>query len=812
MNPRVAEDTDAEDAGNNDRRQCSNLFRPRDPAEVEAAVAEADRQRAVSPPNPSPDRHPLESGGSRLLDPDTIDRAMSRSAEATAAARRVGAGVGVGSHRSIDGPVIKSTHIREGGGSSWSPSPHGGGDPPLGPASGPASTNGHVSHDGTWGEFRPNPDVESRAATILTKAERAHHRTHQYERAIGYYLAVLSLLSKFGYPDNNPLISSVLKKLNDCHHAQSSLRNSANIVKMGIKHENRGEFVRALKMYTIAYRIRRDALGKFHPSLPVLLNMLGSVQVKRAELKEAMQIYELALNGRPDDIRELDEERRASLVHPSTKAVTLRDMGMIHERWGDDGKALRLYRESLDYVVEVRERERGKGGKIRNRGDKGKGKTKEGKDRQGLVHNPSSLSGSGAPQASGASTSEAGDEFASGTSAETPLIELEEVKFIRSHQEGAANGSVGGKKKGGRSSLPPTGRSSPSAYLSIDREESREQIQRTFSGNSEVTAEKGEMELYINSAFESVPMGVNKEGGRGEKADYYYYDTIFPPKDNSKGQGVKNSRKNKGGAGGKDSEKEKNKVGKVDGASGNDVNVAMTLHQIAQIYRRQGQYAAALSAYQAALRGMCQALGDRHPNVAAILGNLGNLHKEMGDFDQAYDIYQKVLGIETLHLGATHPEVSVTLHNIATIESSRGRYADAIDLYARVVKMQKTLFGPSHISVAVTSSCMGDVYERMGNDKRASEVYEDSMTIRTNILGHKHVDVGRLMHKLGSLAQKVGDYSMADEYLYRAASIYESNEMEEHHPWVRDMERDRADIQAHLSLGVKTDYQSNQSL
>eukprot|EP00984_Skeletonema_dohrnii_P026136 scaffold15433_cov111-Skeletonema_dohrnii-CCMP3373.AAC.1 len=39
--------------------------------------------------------------------------------------------------------------------------------------------------------------------------------------------------------------------------------------------------IKALKMYTIAYRMRRDALGVDHPSLPVLLNMMGSVQVKR---------------------------------------------------------------------------------------------------------------------------------------------------------------------------------------------------------------------------------------------------------------------------------------------------------------------------------------------------------------------------------------------------------------------------------------------------------------------------------------------------------------------------------------------------
>ena len=76
-------------------------------------------------------------------------------------------------------------------------------------------------------------------------------------------------------------------------------------MKIGIKNEDAGELVKALKMYTIAYRIRRDNLSRNHPSLVVLLNMLGSIQIKRGELKEAMQIYELALRNDqidPDEI------------------------------------------------------------------------------------------------------------------------------------------------------------------------------------------------------------------------------------------------------------------------------------------------------------------------------------------------------------------------------------------------------------------------------------------------------------------------------------------------------------------------------
>jgi hypothetical protein len=82
--------------------------------------------------------------------------------------------------------------------------------------------------------------------------------------------------------------------LNNAYHALSSYTNSANIVKIGIRCEDSGDFVRALKMYTIAYGIRRDSLSPNHPSLVVLLNILRSIQVKHGKLHEAMQVYELA--------------------------------------------------------------------------------------------------------------------------------------------------------------------------------------------------------------------------------------------------------------------------------------------------------------------------------------------------------------------------------------------------------------------------------------------------------------------------------------------------------------------------------------
>ena len=127
--------------------------------------------------------------------------------------------------------------------------------------------------------FIEDPVTNLKICDIICKGKRAQFSTFKYTNAVKYYLDALKKLDEHNYPDSHPLKVRAVKQLNDTHHSQKSMVNSAEIVTMGLRHEDKGELVKAMKMYIIAYRIRMDAMGNGHPSLSVLLNMLGSVQV-----------------------------------------------------------------------------------------------------------------------------------------------------------------------------------------------------------------------------------------------------------------------------------------------------------------------------------------------------------------------------------------------------------------------------------------------------------------------------------------------------------------------------------------------------
>jgi tetratricopeptide (TPR) repeat protein len=232
-----------------------------------------------------------------------------------------------------------------------------------------------------------------------------------------------------------------------------------------------------------------------------------------------------------------------------------------------------------------------------------------------------------------------------------------------------------------------------------------------------------------------------------------------------------------------------------------DVDVALTIHRIAQLHRAQQEYDLALPAFYVSLRGMKYALGKSHPNVAAILGNIGNLQKEMGDMDSAYTTYQQVLAIESYRLGLSHPDVVVTLHNISTIDAARGNHEHALSLYTQVVTLQRKLFGEDHESVAVTSACMGDVYERLGNIRSAVECYEEALRIKIMALGRHSLEVARLLHKLGKLAVTEEDFHLAHSYISKALLVYRLNKLRDDDEWVIDVNRDAADVDAAIAMG-----------
>jgi hypothetical protein len=292
----------------------------------------------------------------------------------------------------------------------------------------------------------------------------------------------------------------------------------------------------------------------------VLLNMLGSIQVKRGELEEAHQIFQLALKDtgaspqhQPLSLASSDDSTQSQhettpTVNYLTRAVTYREMGTIHEQWSEIERAHHMYHASLECMADYKGIVFTKPAFVLDCGDGGCGEEKK-----------------------------VADEKRHGFT--TVLHDLEEMRL----------------DGGALHDMDDEGEEVP--FLAA--EPTAKSHSKHQSNNKK--------ERYSNVLEPLIPPS--------------RYDVFFPPELDAQMKPAPRKKSSKRSSGTSKASPPEPR------GDHTDVEVALTIHRIAQLHRAQHEYHWALPAFYVSLRGMRYALGKSHPNVAAILGNIGNLLK-----------------------------------------------------------------------------------------------------------------------------------------------------------------------------------------
>jgi len=108
-------------------------------------------------------------------------------------------------------------------------------------------------------------------------------------------------------------------------------------------------------------------------------------------------------------------------------------------------------------------------------------------------------------------------------------------------------------------------------------------------------------------------------------------------------------------------------------------DVAISLNNLAGLYKSQGQHAKAEPLYLGGLAIWEAKLGKEHPSVATSLNNLAELYRTMGKYAQAEPLFRRSLAIKEAKLGKDHPDIATTLNNLALLAEAGGRVTEAAD-------------------------------------------------------------------------------------------------------------------------------------
>src|SRR5947199_171133 len=127
----------------------------------------------------------------------------------------------------------------------------------------------------------------------------------------------------------------------------------------------------------------------------------------------------------------------------------------------------------------------------------------------------------------------------------------------------------------------------------------------------------------------------------------------------------------------------------------NDIRLAATLTNLAELYRRQGKYPQAGWLHRRALSITKKAKGSHHPQVASIVNNLGTLYATTGRVDAAERMFRRALILRERTLGPDSLDVAASLDNLALLYHDEDHFQDAVYLHRRALAIREHALGPS---------------------------------------------------------------------------------------------------------------------
>lgn len=228
-------------------------------------------------------------------------------------------------------------------------------------------------------------------------------------------------------------------------------------------------------------------------------------------------------------------------------------------------------------------------------------------------------------------------------------------------------------------------------------------------------------------------------------------------------------------------------------------NLAIKLHNLAELYRDTGEYAAALPLYKRAIAITEGTKGSEHPDLAPMLSGLATaLFRHNGDYASAKSLYERAITITENSKGKKHPDVAKGLNNLAELHRDVREYAAACPLYKRAIAITKNAYGSDHPDLAPMLNNLALLLQDTGKYAAARRLYERAISIGEKTLVSNHPDVAIWRSNLAGLLSTTGKKVEALELFTKALAVLE-NRLGSTHPntrkvaqWLSQLENELA--------------------
>jgi serine/threonine protein kinase/Tfp pilus assembly protein PilF len=200
------------------------------------------------------------------------------------------------------------------------------------------------------------------------------------------------------------------------------------------------------------------------------------------------------------------------------------------------------------------------------------------------------------------------------------------------------------------------------------------------------------------------------------------------------------------------------------------------LNTIGFAYWELGQWDAAETMYRSSLELMKKLWGNEHPDVSQTLHNLAELLRRQARPKEAAASEREALAINKKLFGEEHPAVAASLGNLAFVLEVEGKLEEAETLFRQALALNRKLLEKENPQLGVCLSRFGTVLNAQGKLTEAEAVYREAVAIQTKQVGKKsvglapEVELAWTLNYLSGVLEKQGKVSEADTTLGQAVA------------------------------------------
>ncbi len=197
----------------------------------------------------------------------------------------------------------------------------------------------------------------------------------------------------------------------------------------------------------------------------------------------------------------------------------------------------------------------------------------------------------------------------------------------------------------------------------------------------------------------------------------------------------------------------------------------IVVNELAIAHYQQGNYSVVEQLYLRVLHNTEARPGHDVGEVATCLNNLGALYDEMGDYGKAEENYTRSLSLRESSLQKNHPDLATNYSNLASVARNQGNTAKAIELYRQSIQLYGKQPRPDDTQIAIALNGLAESHVALGQYDLAEPLYLRSLKLREAKLGTNHPSLAITLNNLAGLYKRQKRFVEAEELYQRSLSI-----------------------------------------